>query len=105
VTLKRNDLRDQNKTQPYWVPTLWKDERGSVRQLQARFGSGKDSSHTKCWAIRLDLHPLGLQADATREEYDKFVMDDTVGDPRKGALFAIVHGLLDTEKEQEGLEL
>ena len=100
VALKRNDLRDQNKTQPYWVPVTWKDADGNIKQLQARFGSGKDSSNMKCWAIKLDLHPLGLQANATRGEYDKFILDDTVGDPRKGALFVIVHGLLEAEGQQ-----
>lgn len=100
VVLKRNDLRDQMKTLPYWIPLSSRDEQGNIKQLQVRLGTGKDSSSTKVWGIKLDLHPDGLQRDAKREDYDRFLMDDNQGDPRKGPLFAIVHAL---QGEKEGL--
>ncbi|HEV2327648.1 MAG TPA: hypothetical protein VGY56_02540 [Verrucomicrobiae bacterium] len=99
VVLKRNDLRDQMRMQSYFLPLSWKDEQGNKKTLQVRLGRGKDSSNTKVWGINVDKHPDGLQRDAKREEYDKFLMNDSLGDPRKGALFAIIHAL---QSEQEG---
>jgi len=96
-TLSRNDLRDQMKVMPYFLPTVWKDEQGNVRTLQARMGSGKDSSNTKVWGIKLDEHPDGLQKNATLDDYKKWRMDDSLGDPRKGPLFAIVAALTESQ--------
>ena len=94
LMLSRNDLRDQMKPLPYFHLTT-KDASGVTKYLCVRFGTGKDSSSMRAWGIDLDLHPYGLQRDATRQEYDKFLMDDSLGDPRKGPLFAIVHALLE----------
>lgn len=96
LTLRRTDIRDQMKVHPYFQ---WKSSEN--KYLQIRFGTGKDCSNTRAWGILLDSHPYGLQHDATREDYDKFVLDDSLGDPRKGPLFTIVHALLqETESNQ-----
>lgn len=94
LVLSRSDLRDQMKPLPYFHLAS-KDANGIAKYLCIRFGTGKDSSSMRAWGIDLDLHPYGLQRDATREDYDKFLMNDSLGDPRKGALFVIVHALLE----------
>jgi hypothetical protein len=95
LVLGRNDLRDQMKALPYFRPPP-KDAKGEKKYFNIRFGSGKDSCTNRAWAIGLDEHPDGLQRNATRDDYNKFLMDETLGDPRKGPLFAIVHALIET---------
>jgi hypothetical protein len=88
VALKRKDLRDQLSKEIYWI-------KGSHRK---RFGPGKDTA--ACWAFDVDRHPLGyLMCDDA--SYDKFIMKQEEGDPRKGELFSIIHEVEAEERKRE----
>ncbi|HWY29716.1 MAG TPA: hypothetical protein VNX46_03115, partial [Candidatus Acidoferrum sp.] len=104
VPLKYNDLRDQLSKFEWWV----KSPPGE--KLRKRFGPKGNMTTMPAWGFHLDLHPLGLQ-DVSDEAYQKALSERSPtiedigpifkdGDPRKGPLFEIVHGVEKYEQKQ-----
>jgi len=86
ASLQRKDLRDQLSKNAYWV-------QGAHSK---RVGSAKTRAH--CWGIDLDLHPQGYKC-ISDDEYQRYLADQSEGDPRKGPLFSIIQKLSNSDSE------
>ena len=95
--LSRDDLRNQMRSRPYWIPGNLEGE----AHLQ-RFPGKK--SPQRCWCIMLDRHEMGYQQvsdevfDQSRfspgdTEREKEVPRDEWCDPRRGDLYVLLDAL------------
>jgi hypothetical protein len=104
VTLTYNDLRDQLSKNPFWVRLP------EGRKLNKRFGKRGQMATVTAWGIHVDLHPLGYRQVSDAEYQAALSSRQPVlgqlgpvfedGDPRKGALFAIVDGWLKWDEKE-----
>ena len=94
IVLKRKDLRDQLSKNNFWV-------NGSDGSCNRRFSRITGRMATSlAWGIKVDFHPLGYiqQTDEVMAKAAETLAK--AGDPRKGPLFMLVEGILDTQKEE-----
>lgn len=88
VVLRRKDLRDQLSKEEYWL--------SNVKKRFVPVGAGGVNG----WGFLVDKHPLGYTA-VPDETYNKYLMNVSEGDPRKGPLFDLAQYILDHQPKEE----
>ena len=92
VSLNQKDIRDQLKANDFFV----RAEKG--KKLNKRFGKPGQTSVAPAWGINADKHKLGYQR-CSEEDISYFLVHQEEGDPRKGPLYALIHGVENKQRE------